>query len=122
MSERKFKTLEEFYQSEPEKEYAQRIKFDNSAVFWSFREHAMEGEEAGGFVEAVLSNDLSRSFGKADPHMRNRLGDIVTYLCNPYPSPSWGSTERVRIWREKGGLVGIHGEKNALKFAAKTKL
>ena len=52
----------------------------------------------GGFLTAVLSNDLVGSFGKADEENRANLFDIVSYCYNEIPSPCWGSLEKVQAW------------------------
>lgn len=52
----------------------------------------------GGFLEAVLSNDLREAFGRADIQNRYLMFDIVSYLYSEVPSACWGSPERVKNW------------------------
>ena len=52
----------------------------------------------GGFMEAVLSNDLVEACSRADNQNRYLLFDIVSYLYNNVPGACWGSRERVDRW------------------------
>ncbi len=55
----------------------------------------------GGFLEAVLSNDLKESFGRADFISRAGLEDIVAFLYNCAPSSCWGSSKKYKTWISK---------------------
>lgn len=55
----------------------------------------------GGFLEAVLENDLRESFSRADDISRFHLFDIVKYCYNDIPSACWGSRENVKNWLER---------------------
>lgn len=57
--------------------------------------------EPGGFVRAVLENDLKNAFGRADAHNRHNLYDIVSYCYNEIPMTCWGSPEAVKKWLEQ---------------------
>ncbi len=63
--------------------------------------HIEHGCPTGGFLRAVLSNDLKESFGRADEESRIVLFDIVMFLYNNAPAPCWGSPEEVKAWQEK---------------------
>ena len=52
----------------------------------------------GGFLNAVLENDLEQACVKADCINRNRLFEIVSYVANYLPPEAWGSPEKVRKW------------------------
>lgn len=54
--------------------------------------------EPGGFVRAVLENDLKGAFGKADRYNRNNMFEIVKYCYNEIPYTCWGSPEAVQNW------------------------
>ena len=54
--------------------------------------------EPGGFLRAVLENDLKEAFGRADEDSRNGLFDIVCWLYNCAPGKCWGSPEKVQAW------------------------
>lgn len=52
----------------------------------------------GGFLRAVLENDLREAAVRADPFNRAWLADIVLFLNNYVPSPAWGSPAAVDAW------------------------
>jgi len=52
----------------------------------------------GGFLEAVLSNNLKESFRRADEENRANLYDIFQYCYWEIPSQCWGSPARVEEW------------------------
>ena len=55
----------------------------------------------GGFLLAVLSNNLREACGRADSENRYALFDIVGYIYNELPATCWGSPERVREWLQR---------------------
>ncbi len=57
-----------------------------------------DGWQPGGFLTAVLSNNLRDAFGRADAENFATLGDLVGWLYNHAPSPCWGSPEKVAAW------------------------
>lgn len=52
----------------------------------------------GGFLTAVLSNDLAEAFAWADSDCKSALPDIVRYLNNEIPAVCWGSKDKVEAW------------------------
>lgn len=54
--------------------------------------------QPGGFVTAVLVNDLMESIGRADKENRETLPAICTYIYNELPANCWGSYEIVTQW------------------------
>lgn len=56
--------------------------------------------QTGGFLFAVLSNDLSESFARADMGNRAAMFEIVSFIYNSIPSKCWGSKEKVQAWLE----------------------
>jgi len=52
----------------------------------------------GGFLRAVLENDLKEAFGRADEDAVAQMKDIVMYCYNELPSNCWGSPEKVTSW------------------------
>ena len=52
----------------------------------------------GGFLTAVLENNLRKSFGQADKANREALFEIVCHCYNKLPSICWGSPEKVKNW------------------------
>lgn len=54
----------------------------------------------GGFLYAVLSNDLFHAIIKADEDNLATLIDIVWYVQNNVPVIAHGSPEKVKAWLE----------------------
>ena len=54
----------------------------------------------GGFVYAVLSNNLYEAMGRADESNRAALYEICCWLQNRAPIGCWGSPESVAAWTE----------------------
>src|SRR5262245_54748038 len=52
----------------------------------------------GGFLTAVLSNNLREAIGRADDASAAGLPAIVKFLYNNAPSTCWGSEEYVAEW------------------------
>ena len=52
----------------------------------------------GGFLIAVLNNDLKESFARADDANREDLFAIVSWIYCHAPTDCWGSPEKVRAW------------------------
>ena len=52
----------------------------------------------GGFVSAVLENNLSQAFARADLENERHMKDIVSYVYNHIPMDAWGSPEKVAAW------------------------
>lgn len=53
----------------------------------------------GGFINAVLENNLKEALGRADEDAYHNIRDIVKYLYNEVPAGCWGSRERVKAWK-----------------------
>lgn len=54
----------------------------------------------GGFLRAVLENNLVEATRAADAENQRKLPEIVSWCYNNLPSVSWGSKERVKEWLE----------------------
>lgn len=52
----------------------------------------------GGFLTAVLENNLMRAFGAADSYNRASLFQICFYIYNSMPSDCHGSRDKVTAW------------------------
>jgi len=62
------------------------------------RRYADKGIPTGGFLHAVLSNNLCESFDRADTENRAALHEIIHYIYHNIPADSWGSTAKVEAW------------------------
>src|SRR4051812_28095493 len=56
------------------------------------------GLPAGGFLSAVLENDLKSACGRADHINQQHIPSIVAWFWNFAPSTCWGSREKVEAW------------------------
>lgn len=56
----------------------------------------------GGFLTAVICNDLQEACSRADDHNIAIIPVYVAYLYNEVPSGCWGSHEAMEHWMEKG--------------------
>lgn len=61
---------------------------------------AKHGLPPGGFVAAVLENDLADAVRRADQGNSAALVEIVRYLINELPMGCWGTYEKVAAWGE----------------------
>lgn len=60
------------------------------------------GIPTGGFLRAVLSNDLMGAISQADPNSLSSIGLICQYVYNAVPSVCHGSREAVKSHIERG--------------------
>lgn len=67
----------------------------------SLERYSKHGIETGGFLRAVLENDLMLAIGKADSYNRENLHAICIYIYNELPHSIWGSREKVERHLEK---------------------
>ena len=79
------------------------------------RAYVEEHQPVGGFLFAVLSNNLVDAFGKADPDNRAAMREWCLWLWNDIPGKCWGSPEKVEAWLKwhpaatlTGGYVPEH--------------
>jgi hypothetical protein len=61
-------------------------------------EYLSDRRPVGGFLTAVLSNDLTTASVRADPMVREHLVDVVLFLVNYAPADAWGSERKVAAW------------------------
>jgi len=64
------------------------------------RRYADDGIPPGGFLMAVLENNLMEAFGRADEQNTLDMVEIAAYVYNEIPSVCHGSPERVTAWLE----------------------
>jgi len=73
----------------------------------AYRDH---GRPTGGFLQAVLENNLMEAMGRADHINRHMLFDICQWVYDYMPSVAWGDRERVTAWIKQRGLEGFQKE------------
>jgi len=67
-------------------------------ILESLKAYAETRRPTGGFLQAVLENNLSEAFGRADIENRKCIFEIVNYVYNELPAPCWGSPKKVKEW------------------------
>lgn len=55
----------------------------------------------GDFLQAVISNNLVESFGRADEINILKMFDIVSFFYSEAPGLCWGSKEKMKKWIEE---------------------
>jgi len=73
----------------------ERVPEEVKASLARYVEHRIP---TGGFLYAVLTNDLKEAAGRADSENFEALGHIVGYCWNEIPSSCWGSERAVAAW------------------------
>ena len=56
-----------------------------------------KGVRPGGFLSAVITNNLVESFARADRINRDKMSDIVNFLYWEAPRKCWGSEEKMEL-------------------------
>ena len=74
------------------------------------RDYVERGVPVGGFLTAVLENNLMQSFSKADLKNRMSLFHYTCWLYNEAPGGCHGSPEKVTAWIAHGGLFGLRSK------------
>jgi len=78
-----------------------------AAIRSSLQRYAEEHVPTGGFLRAVLENDLMETLARADKDNRAALLAICLFVYNELPASCWGSPDKVRAWLEAShGRVG----------------
>jgi hypothetical protein len=58
------------------------------------------GREPGSFLSLIIQNDFVHAAGCADHINQGILLAYCSVLYNYFPSPSWGSKEKMKLWME----------------------
>lgn len=69
-----------------------------SHLLEGLRKYADDRIPTGGFLRAVLENNLKEAVQAADIHSQLALCAVVSYCYNHIPADSWGSPEKVNEW------------------------
>lgn len=60
--------------------------------------YVQHGISPGGFLTAVICNDLVGALNRADDDNRANLIAVVGYFMWEVPAPAWGSKEKMQEW------------------------
>ena len=69
--------------------------------------YLQHGIEPGGFLKAVLCNDLFGAYARADNMNTEVMKDWCMFIYNAVPGGCHGSVETYERWVELGGLEGV---------------
>ena len=64
-----------------------------------------QGILPGGFLTAVLENNLSEAAMRADGTNVKRLPDFAGWMMWDIPFTAWGSKQKVKDWIAQGGMT-----------------
>jgi len=71
------------------------------------------GQPVGGFLEAVLCNDLLGAFDRADSDHQACLMELVRHIRKNMPLGCWGSKVKMAEWMSHRGLERLDTDKGA---------
>ena len=71
-----------------------------------------DGILPGGFLRAVLANDLAAAVCSGDPGSRAALVDVVLWLVEFAPPDCWGSAETMERWATHRRKVREYAQAN----------
>jgi len=60
--------------------------------------YAEQGVPLGGFLTALLANDLMGALGRADPQNERNINQLCMYVHNEMPGTCHGSYEIIDAW------------------------
>lgn len=70
--------------------------------------YAAAGYLPGGFLQAVLSNDLFDAMDRADVYNRQHIYNIVRLIYNELPNSSYGSYDAVRDYSNRHSMDNLN--------------
>lgn len=62
--------------------------------------YVLERRPVGGFLQAVITNNLRDTYGRADGENRPLIPLYVQWFCNVPPECCWGSINNMQAWLE----------------------
>jgi hypothetical protein len=78
------------------------------------RAYVERGYPIGGFLTALLANDLVQTVKRADAVNLALIPAWVDFMLGQLPAACWGSPERVRNWQATGGLEAVEAKKRVM--------
>jgi len=71
--------------------------------------YVVHGRRVGGFLTAVLENNLLKALTRADDTNFKKIGAIVAYVANRIPQACWGDSATYLGW-VGGAYEKLHGD------------
>ena len=96
--------LKTFFKQDPDGDYQQI----GLPILYGIACYCISGAPIGGFLTALLSNDLKEACHRADYRNRRILFNITKVCWNVVPSVAWGSADKGKAWhaaRNAGGKI-----------------
>ena len=72
-----------------------------AATIKALHRYVVDKIPTGGFLNAILTNNLLESCARADEWNKAALFDILSFCYNEIPSPCWKSKQAVQEWLKK---------------------
>lgn len=96
------------------------ISTGNNYLDEGLENYLMHGLKPGGFLTAVLANDLFGAANRADHWNRQRLPEIVNEILHKVPSLAIGSYEAVDDWcKDTDGVRSTYARIKEKELAVK---
>jgi len=73
---------------------------------YGVKEYIEDGVPQGGFLAAMIQNNLKETFIRADDINRMSIGGFVEFFYRFAPISCWGSQANYDTWIERSGLNG----------------
>lgn len=70
--------------------------------------YVMHGQEPGGFLMAILTNNFTQAVFKADQENLGALDAWARFLYWDIPAHLWGDRKSVLDWCDQGGYIGSY--------------
>lgn len=83
------------------------------AMLLSMERYVEEGHPVGGFLQAVIRNDLKGAVEQADYENSHNLPAFLAWFFNEAPAMCWGRPESYEAWVAMGGKAGVERTKLA---------
>lgn len=81
--------------------------FKSLPLGYALRDYVEKGYPLGGFLTALVSNNLVESFGRADLGNRACMFEYTSWLYSYAPQDCWGSLDKIDKWLDHNGLEGL---------------
>ncbi len=69
--------------------------------------YVMHGLHPGGFLPAIICNDLQSAVARADSVNQSRIADYIRFFSSHVPRAAWGAESMMNKWMKGRGLVGL---------------
>lgn len=97
------------------------INTGNNLLDEGIENYLIRGFSPGGFLSAVIANDLQLAVGRADHWNKNNLPRITNEVVFKMPAISIGSYDAIQDWcRDKDGRRSVYAEQKEKEYTWKS--